>query len=123
MTTYETSTRQICHTWLSQLDIFSAEGRAINTSLFSLLITFDHMGKIGFSHDFKTIEVGKENRMLDLLEAMFGQLGQLGELVWPVALMKSLGASGDVGEFEGLTKAMADRREASLSNPRIGFEW
>ncbi|KAK0747207.1 cytochrome P450 [Schizothecium vesticola] len=112
LTTYETSTRQICHTWLSQLDVFSAEGRAINTSLFSLLVTFDHMGKIGFSHDFNTIEAGKENRMLDLLEVMFGQLGQLGELVWPVALMKSLGAGGDAGEFDRLTKTMADRREA-----------
>ncbi|KAK0641738.1 cytochrome P450 [Cercophora newfieldiana] len=112
LTVYEQSTREICHTWLSQLAGFSSKGTAVDTSLFSLLITFDHMGKIGFSHDFKTIEAGKENRMLDLLEVMFGQLGQLGELAWPVALMKSLGVGGDAGEFEGLTREMADRREA-----------
>jgi hypothetical protein len=68
------------------------------------------MGKIGFSHDFKTMEAGEENRMLALLEVMFGQLGQLGELVWPVALMKSLGVGGDAAEFDNLTREMADRR-------------
>ncbi|KAK5651342.1 hypothetical protein OQA88_12575 [Cercophora sp. LCS_1] len=105
---YENSTREICHTWLAKLA--ALEGKPINTSLFSLLITFDHMGKIGFSHDFGTIEAGKENRMLDLLEVMFGQIGQLGELVWPVALMKSLGVGGDAAEFDELTRQMADRR-------------
>lgn len=105
---YENSTREVCHTWLNKLA--STEGTSINTSLFSLLITFDHMGKIGFSHEFGTIEAGKENKMLDLLEVMFGQFGRLGELVWPVALMQSLGVGGDAAEFDELTREMADRR-------------
>jgi hypothetical protein len=82
----------------------------MDTSLFSLLITFDHMGKIGYSRDFGTIEAGKENRMLDLLEVMFGQIGQLGELTWPIALMKSLGVGGEAAEFDALACKMADGR-------------
>ncbi|KAK0610800.1 cytochrome P450 [Immersiella caudata] len=111
---YEISTREVCNTWLRKIE--SAGGRPINTSLFSLLITFDHMGKIGYSHDFCTIEAGKENRMLDLLEVMFGQLGQLGELTWPIALMKSLGVGGDAAEFDKLTCQMADRRLEAQEN-------
>ncbi|KAK4447358.1 Tryprostatin B 6-hydroxylase [Podospora aff. communis PSN243] len=105
---YETSTRSVCNTWLRK--IASSEGKPIDTSLFSLLITFDHMGKIGYSHDFGTVEAGKENRMLDLLEVMFGQIGQLGELTWPIALMKSLGVGGEAAEFDALACQMADGR-------------
>lgn len=78
------------------------------------------MGKIGFSHDFKTLEAGKENRMLDLLEVMFGQLGQLGELTWPIALMKSLNVGGDAAEFDALTCKMADGR---LEVQRLFHKW
>lgn len=103
---YENTTREVCHRWLRKISEFN--GAPINTSLFSLLVSFDNMGKIGFSHEFHTLEAGREDRMLKLLETMFGQLAQLGELVWPVAVMKSLGIGGD--EFDQLAVKMADRR-------------
>lgn len=100
----------MCNTWLKK--VASLEGSPIDTSLFSLLITFDHMGKIGFSHDFKTLEAGKEVPMLHLLEVMFGQAGQLGELIWPIAFLQSLGVGGDAAKFDELACQMADRRLA-----------
>ncbi|KAK3356649.1 cytochrome P450 [Lasiosphaeria hispida] len=108
---YENSTRMVCKTFLGK--VAALEGRPIDSSLFSLLITFDNMGKIGFSHQFGTIEAGKENHMLGLLEVTFGQIAQLGELVWPLAFFKSLGVGGDSAKFDALTRKMADtRREA-----------
>ncbi len=89
----------------------------VDTSLFSLLLTFDHMGKVGFTHEFNSLEAGKENRMLELLETMFGQLGQLGELVWPITIMQDLGVGGDGAEFEALTNKIADEREKVRLNP------
>ncbi|KAK3312632.1 cytochrome P450 [Apodospora peruviana] len=106
---YEKSTREICHRWLNK--IVSVDGKPIDTSLFSLLITFDHMGKIGFSHEFGTIEAGEENRMLRLLEIMFGQVAKMGELAWPVALLKGFNVGGEAAEFDELAKQMADSRE------------
>ncbi|KAK0710627.1 cytochrome P450 [Lasiosphaeris hirsuta] len=108
---YENSTRVICKTFLAK--VAAMEGKSIDSSLFSLLMTFDNMGKIGFSHEFKTIEAGKANYMLGLLEVTFGQIAQLGELVWPLAFFQSLGVGGDSAKFDALTHNMADtRREA-----------
>ena len=107
--TYESTTREICKTWLKKAASFN--GQPINTSLFSLLVTFDHMGRVGFSQNFRTIEAGEEHRMLDLIEVLFGQLGQLGELSWPLALLQSLGVGGDAAEFDALACKMADRRD------------
>lgn len=68
------------------------------------------MGKVGYSHDFNTIEAGKENRMLHLLELMFGQVAALGELCWPLALLQSLNVGGESAEFEQLARTLADER-------------
>lgn len=106
--TYESSTREVCQTWLEKIDSFN--GGPINTSLFSLLITFDHMGKVGYSHDFGTIMAGKENRMLHMLELLFGQAGQMGELVWPIAFMQSAGVPGAGDELDALTEKVAQER-------------
>lgn len=103
-------------TWLQKVG--AANGQPIDTSLFSLLITFDHMGKIGFSHEFKTIEAGKENRMLHLLEVTFGQVASLGELSWPLAMLKDMGVGGEAAEFDQLTRKMADTREKVTSNKK-----
>ncbi|KXX76972.1 Tryprostatin B 6-hydroxylase [Madurella mycetomatis] len=105
---YEPRTREVVHQWLQKLA--SSRGQPIDTSLFSLLITFDNMGKVGYSHDFNTIETGKENRMLHLLEVTFGQVAALGELCWPLALLQSLNVGGESAEFEQLARTLADER-------------
>jgi len=106
---YEASTREVCRSWLNKVASFN--GRPIDTSLFSRLITFDHMGKIGFTHEFHTVDDGKENHMLRLLEVLFGQVAQLGELAWPIAILQGFNVGGESAEFDELAKQMTDRRE------------
>ena len=106
---YENRTREVIRTWLDKLK--SYDGSPIDTSLYSLLITFDNMGLIGFSHSFNTIQSGKENRTIQLLEVLFGQIGKIGELVWPLCLLKDLGLDGDAPEFEDLFCKMANERD------------
>ncbi|GAB1318032.1 Cytochrome P450 E-class, group IV [Madurella fahalii] len=105
---YEPRTRDVVHQWLRKLA--SSQGQPIDTSLFSLLITFDNMGKVGYSHDFNTLEAGKENRMLHLLELMFGQIAALGEVCWPLSVLQGLNVGGEAAEFDELARTMADRR-------------
>lgn len=111
---HEPKTREVCHTWLAKVASFN--GKPIDTSLFSLLIPFDHMGKVGFSHQFRSIEAGKEHRMLHLLESMFGKIGQMGELTWLLSIAQNLKLSKTAAEFDQLTMLMADRRAAAEDN-------
>ncbi|KAK4205494.1 putative cytochrome P450 E-class, group I [Triangularia verruculosa] len=111
---YEPKTREVCHTWLEKIASF--KGAPVNTSLFSLLIPFDHMGKVGFSHEFRSVEAGEENRMLHLLESLFGQFGRTGELCWPLSIAKDLNLGKEAAEFDQLTMEMADRRAAVEDN-------
>lgn len=107
---HEPKTREVCRTLLAKVASFN--GKPIDTSLFSLLIPFDHMGKVGFSHEFRSIEAGKEHKMLHLLESMFGGIGQMGELTWLLSIAQNLKLSKIAAEFDQLTMLMADRRAA-----------
>jgi len=103
------STREVTHSWLDK--IASMKGQPINTSLFSLLIPFDNMGRMGYSTDFHTVKEGKEDRMLHLIEVTFGAIGKLGQLSWPIAIVKGLNLSPDQTQFESLACDLLDKRE------------
>jgi cytochrome P450 family 628 len=78
-----------------------------------MLLSFDNMGKMGFSKDFRTTQAGTENRMLTLLEISFGSIAKLGQLTWPVAIAKQLDLSAEQRDFENLASGLANEREAT----------
>ena len=88
------------------------EGKPVDTTLYSLLIPFENMGRMGFSKSFGSIQAGKEDRMLHCLEVTYGSVGQLGQLSWPLVLLQDLGVSGPHTEFESLAMKMTDERIA-----------
>jgi cytochrome P450 family 628 len=81
-------------------------------TLFSHLIAFDNMGKLGYSKDFNTVSTGRKDRMLQLLTATFGMVAKLGHLAWPLALVMRLPAFGMRKEFEKLGCDLVDERQA-----------
>lgn len=95
--------------WLERLATVRDE--PINTSLYSLLIPFENMGRMGFSENFGSIKAGKEDPMLHFLEETLGGIAKLGALWWPIAVINSIGGSKDHKEFEKLACMMVDRRE------------
>ncbi|KAL6695643.1 cytochrome P450 [Trichoderma pleuroticola] len=107
--TYETYAREVVYEWLEKLA--SLQGQRVNTSLYSLLIPFENMGRMGFSINFGSIQKGKEDIMLHYLEETLGLIAKLGTMWWPIALLKTLGGSGDHIEFEKLACRMVDQRE------------
>ncbi|KAK4671477.1 LOW QUALITY PROTEIN: hypothetical protein QC764_600020 [Podospora pseudoanserina] len=103
--------RKVCHTWLAKVASFN--GKPIDTSLFSLLISFDHMGKVEFSHEFRSIS---RKGTQDATLSMFGEIGQMGELTWLLSIAQNVKLSKTAAEFDQLTMLMADRRAAAEDN-------
>lgn len=96
------------HDWLNKLS--SLEGKPVNTSLFSLLIPFDNIGKVGYSYEFGLITKGQENRYLECLESVFGAGGQLGQADWPMGIAKALDLSKEQIEADKLGIQLVDDR-------------
>ncbi len=94
--------------WLDKL--VSLKGEPVDTSLYSLLIPFDNMGKAGYSTDFGTVKAGKEDRMIHLIEVMFASIGALGQLTWPIAVAQALNLTPEQDEFDQLATKLAEER-------------
>ncbi|EHK47065.1 hypothetical protein TRIATDRAFT_194962 [Trichoderma atroviride IMI 206040] len=105
---YELYAREVVYEWLEKLE--SLQGQPINTSLYSALIPFDNMGRMGFSVNFGSIKAGKENPMLHYLEVTLGTLAKLGMIWWPIALLQAFGSSNDHINFQKLACQMVDKR-------------
>lgn len=99
--------------WL--LSLSASIGRPVNTSLYALLIPFDNIGKVGYSHNFGTVNAGRENRMVDLMETNFKAAGDLGQLAWPLGIVQRLGLSRDATEFDKMVVKLANKRVKVIS--------
>jgi tryprostatin B 6-hydroxylase len=106
---YETYAREVVYEWLGKMA--SLQGQPVNTSLYSLLIPFENMGRMGFSDNFGSIQKGKEDPMLHYLEVTLGSIGKLGAMYWPIALLNAIGGSSDHVAFQKLACKMVDKRE------------
>lgn len=113
---YEASAREVTSDWLASLS--ATTGKPVNTSLYSLLIPFDNIGKVGYSHNFGTVKAGCENRLVGLMETNFKAAGRLGQLAWPLGIAQRLGLSRDVKEFDNLIESLADERIEVLPHCR-----
>lgn len=107
------------HDWLDQLA--KCEGKPVNTSLFSLLIPFDIMGKMGYSKDFGTVKAGVENHMLEMIESTFRAIGLTGTVTWPIDLSARFKLGKEQIEFEKMASDMVDERLAVVGarRPRV----
>ncbi|KUI67260.1 Tryprostatin B 6-hydroxylase [Cytospora mali] len=81
------NTRCVESDWLTRVEELAAAGQAVDDSLFSLLISFDNMGRVGFSREFGLVTAGKESHYLELIEWLFGSIAVLGSSFgWPVPI-------------------------------------
>lgn len=76
------------------------------------------MGRVGFSHNFGTVQDGRDDRMLELIETSFKLAAWMGGISWPLVLLSSIPNFGMVKEFEGLGARLVDERMAVRPNPR-----
>ncbi|KAF4817324.1 Cytochrome P450 monooxygenase FCK2 [Colletotrichum tropicale] len=110
---YEEETRAVLRAWLGRIE--EVEGKPIDTALYAKLIPFDNMGRVGFSHNFGTVQDGRDDRMLELIETSFKLAARMGGISWPLMLLSSIPRFGMVKEFEGLGARLVDERMATDS--------
>lgn len=67
----ETYTDVIIKGWLNKLDQQAQAENPVDKSLFSKLIAFDNVGRVGISKDFGLVGEGKETQYLSLIEWLF----------------------------------------------------
>ena len=105
---YEVHTRMTTLDWLAKLD--TLHGEPVDISIWSLLISFDNMGRVGYSREWGVIKDGRHNYMLNLLEASFRPIGRMGRLQWPIATITQLQLGKDVKQFGVLASETIDER-------------
>ncbi len=106
---YTRYTQEVCHDWLEKLD--ELDGKPINILLYTKLIPFDNMGKMGYSVNFGTVKAGKHDHILDFQEITFGNMGVVGQVNWLIKIAKDLRLSPEQREFEKLAIKIVDERE------------
>jgi hypothetical protein len=109
LTGYELHTRLTIRDWLSKLE--SLQGSPLDISLYSELISFDNMGRVGYSKEWGVIKAGHANNMLSLLDVLTRPSGKLGRVAWLRAVGFQLKLSKEFREFEKLSKVTIDVRE------------
>lgn len=82
----------------------------MDIALWSLLISFDNMGRVGFSRHWGLVRDGRHNHMLTLLEATFKPIGKMGRIQWPLSIITQLKLADDVAKFAELANEVMDER-------------
>lgn len=107
---YEVQTKSTLRDWFEVLD--SKSKTPLDVSLYSILIAFDNVGRIGYSREWGVVKAGKEDRMLELLGASFKPMGKMGRVTWPLAIGARLNVSKELIEFDHLANTVMDERES-----------
>lgn len=108
---YELYAHEAVSEWIKKLAEF--DGKPVDTTVYSELIAFENMGRMGFSKEFGVIRSGKRGRMQDLLRTMFSTSSALGELWWPIVLLNDLGITpAPAEEFFDLAIKLTEERMA-----------
>lgn len=114
---YEVSIRETAQDWLKKMGQLSKEGKNVNTTLYSSLLIFDTMGRIGFSKSFGLLEKGEPNPMFSLLEWIFETIATIGvSFSWPVTLVRAMKLDAREDQLESLTEELLQERMA-VSRP------
>ena len=98
MATYAPRVRSKVDVFISQLR--ERVGQPLNLTEWTMFLTFDVMGVVGFSKDFKQLEAAKEHSAIKGLHDQMAALGLLAHVPWFLSLLGSIpGLSGSYGLF------------------------
>ena len=109
--------------WTSKINSLPAS-HPIDTSLFASLMALELTARIGYSRDFGTMELGRPNRLLEILNVNFRTMARMGAIAWPFFLLKNMPSFGTIREFDDLSTSFTKRRlEVSLLDFQDFFQW
>jgi Cytochrome P450 len=102
----------------SKVDVFinqlrARSGQPVNITEWTMFLTFDVMGVIGFGKDFKQLEDAKEHGAIKGLHEQMAILGLLAHLPWFLSLLASLpGLTGSYATFTDYCHDKVKEKEA-----------
>lgn len=95
---YEPSVRSKIATLVSQFKARS--GQPVDATAWTMYLTFDVMGKVGFGKDYNQLETGQQLPAIQGLHDQMGVLGLLSPLPWLLSFLSAIpGLSGSYGLF------------------------
>jgi cytochrome P450 len=110
---YEQQGHATIEDWLAKLA--ELDGSPIDTSLYALLIPFDNIGRVGFSSEFGMVRSGRETELLRLLGVGLAAAGKLGQMGWPIGVLRSLGLTTDEDKLDVYLNELIGKRIANDS--------
>ena len=109
LATYEPQIKGKIDMFISQLR--ARQGQALDITQWTMFLTFDIMGKIGFGKDFHQLENGSELSAIKGLHDQMGVLGLLSPLPWLLSLLGSIpGLTGSYGLFMDYCAKQVDEK-------------
>lgn len=105
---YEEHGHATIEDWLAKLA--ELDGAPVNTSLYALLIPFDNIGRVGFSCEFGMVRSGAETELLRLLGVGLAAAGKLGQMGWPIGVLRSLGLASDEDKLNVYLDELIEQR-------------
>ncbi|GAD99504.1 benzoate 4-monooxygenase cytochrome P450, putative [Paecilomyces variotii No. 5] len=98
MTTYTPRVRSKVDSFISQLR--ARVGQPVNITEWSMFLTFDVMGVVGFSKDFHQLEDAKEHSVIKGVHDQMATIGLLSQVPWFLYLLGSIpGLTGTYRSF------------------------
>ena len=109
LATYEPMVKEKVDVFISQLR--NRQGQAVDATQWTMFLTFDIMGKVGFGKDFRQLENGTELPAIKGLHDQMGVLGVLSPLPWLLSFLGSIpGLTGSYGLFMDYCAKQVDEK-------------
>jgi hypothetical protein len=98
LATYEPRIKAKVDSFLSQIRV--NEHKPLDATAWSMFLSFDIMGEVGFGKDFKNLKTGKENPAIQAIHEHMTILGVLSHVPWMLYLMSGIpGATAAYAAF------------------------
>jgi hypothetical protein len=96
----------------------SRAGHPVDATLWSMFLSFDVLGDIGFSKDFGNMSTGKEHPALQQLHGFLWTIGVVQAVPWLPSLLSSVpGATRGVSSFFDLCNSvLTDKQKVCIPN-------
>lgn len=110
LATYEPRIKAKVDSFVTQIQ--ANEHKPLDATAWSMFLSFDIMGEVGFGKDFNNLSTGKENPAIKAIHEHMTVLGVLSHVPWMLYLMSGIpGATAAYADFFGWCGSEIDLKQ------------
>lgn len=114
LATYEPRIKAKVDSFVSHIQ--ANEHKPVDATTWSMFLSFDIMGEVGFGKDFNNLSTGKENPAIKAIHDHMAILGVLSHVPWMLYLMSGIpGATAAYAGFFGWCGNQVDLKQKVIS--------